>query len=381
MLAGLGIDPAALTAGYRAGAAAAAALPRRDDGRAGDAPARVRRPPGRVRRPAAHRGARLGRGAAPARRPPGRRCARRTSRSTASFTAGVRGRRRRRGVRRPPGAGHRRRTAPTGSAIAIRGYAPEPPGTARRPGDPDDRAALAGLRLVVPARRRPGQRRLRRARLRRGQPRRACWPGWTGCCPASRPTGLKAHRLPLSTGRPRQPDGRVLLAGDAASLINPLTGEGIFYAVLSGALAGAAAAHGGDAGAAYRRALHARLGRHLRHSSTASWAQPLARGDGRRLPRRRGRPAGVRRRRRAWGWPTAGSPRARSPPPPAASADRPQLLVPRARPRERRAWIGVSSALPPVGSATTRVDPPRLSPNEGLFRPVSDAPKYPVPPP
>src|SRR5215213_4009476 len=38
----------------------------------------------------------------------------------------------------------------------------------------------------------------------------------------------------------------------------------------------------------------------------------------------------------------------------------------------------VSSALPPVGSATARVDPPRLSPNEGLFRPVSDAPKYPV---
>ena len=58
------------------------------------------------------------------------------------------------------------------------------------------------------------------------------------------PDGLRAHRLPLSTGRPRQPDGRVLLAGDAASLINPLTGEGIFYAVLSGALAGAAAVHG-----------------------------------------------------------------------------------------------------------------------------------------
>src|SRR4051794_28504680 len=83
---------------------------------------------------------------------------------------------------------------------------------------------------------------------------------------------LKAHRLPLSTGRPRQPDGRVLLAGDAASLINPLTGEGIFYAVLSGALAGAAAVRGGDAGAAYRRALRRRLGGHLVHSSTASWA-------------------------------------------------------------------------------------------------------------
>jgi flavin-dependent dehydrogenase len=67
------------------------------------------------------------------------------------------------------------------------------------------------------------------------------------------------------------PDGRVLLAGDAASLINPLTGEGIFYAVLSGALAGAAAVRGPGAGRAYRQALGRRLGRHLLHSSTAAW--------------------------------------------------------------------------------------------------------------
>jgi flavin-dependent dehydrogenase len=85
-------------------------------------------------------------------------------------------------------------------------------------------------------------------------------------------SGLKAHRLPLSTGRPRQPDGRVLLAGDAASLINPLTGEGIFYAVLSGELAGAAAVGEADAGATYRQALLRRLGRHLLHSSTGSRA-------------------------------------------------------------------------------------------------------------
>ena len=52
---------------------------------------------------------------------------------------------------------------------------------------------------------------------------------------------LRAHHLPLSTWRPRQPDGPVLLAGDAASLVNPLTGEGIYYAVLSGMLAGQAA--------------------------------------------------------------------------------------------------------------------------------------------
>ena len=62
----------------------------------------------------------------------------------------------------------------------------------------------------------------------------------------------------------------MLLAGDAASLINPLTGEGIFYAVLSGGLAGAAAVSGAAAGRAYRRALRRRLGRHLRHSSAAS---------------------------------------------------------------------------------------------------------------
>jgi geranylgeranyl reductase family protein len=87
--------------------------------------------------------------------------------------------------------------------------------------------------------------------------------------PDLEPAEPRAHRLPLSTGRPRQPDGRVLLVGDAASLINPLTGEGIFYAVLSGALAGAATASS-DPGAAYRHTLNERLGRHLRHSAAAA---------------------------------------------------------------------------------------------------------------
>ena len=86
------------------------------------------------------------------------------------------------------------------------------------------------------------------------------------------PTGVEAerlvtHHLPLSTYRPPQPDGRVLLAGDAASLINPLTGEGIYYALHSGRLAGAAAVGGADPGAAYRVALDRELGRHLRHTS------------------------------------------------------------------------------------------------------------------
>ncbi len=89
--------------------------------------------------------------------------------------------------------------------------------------------------------------------------------------PADPPT-LRAHPLPLSTFRPRQPGGRVLLVGDAASLINPLTGEGIYYAVLSGRLAGEAAVSPGGqaAGRAYRRALRRELGLHLATTSVLS---------------------------------------------------------------------------------------------------------------
>jgi geranylgeranyl reductase family protein len=85
-------------------------------------------------------------------------------------------------------------------------------------------------------------------------------------------TGWRAHRLPLSSGRPRQPDGRVLLAGDALSLVNPLTGEGIYYALLSGSLAGRAAVAGepAGAGARHRAALRRELGRHLRHTGVAA---------------------------------------------------------------------------------------------------------------
>ena len=81
---------------------------------------------------------------------------------------------------------------------------------------------------------------------------------------------LRSHHLPLSTGRPRARDGRVLLAGDAASLVNPLTGEGIYYALLSGRLAGVAAVGVGDPGAAYRSMLARELGTHLRHTTLLS---------------------------------------------------------------------------------------------------------------
>ena len=87
--------------------------------------------------------------------------------------------------------------------------------------------------------------------------------------PDARPTQLRAHRLPLSTGRLPVAHGRILLAGDAAALINPLTGEGIFYAVASGALAGAAAV-APDPATTYSSALATRLGTHFRHTDLAA---------------------------------------------------------------------------------------------------------------
>ncbi len=86
------------------------------------------------------------------------------------------------------------------------------------------------------------------------------------------PGTVKGHRLPLSTARPRPDHGRVLLAGDAASMVHPLTGEGIYYALLMGALAGAAAVRRpDDPGAAYRAALRRRLAGHLRDLRLAAW--------------------------------------------------------------------------------------------------------------
>jgi flavin-dependent dehydrogenase len=84
------------------------------------------------------------------------------------------------------------------------------------------------------------------------------------------------HHLPLSTARWRPPAGRVLLAGDAAGLVNPLTGEGIYYAVATGIAAGRAAAearHDGRperAGERHARATRRILLPHLRHTALAA---------------------------------------------------------------------------------------------------------------
>ena len=89
---------------------------------------------------------------------------------------------------------------------------------------------------------------------------------------------MRAARLPLSTTRQPVANGRVLLAGDAASLVNPLTGEGIYYAIHSGLLAGAAAVNpGADITAdvdhrvrRYRKDMARTFGRHHRHVGVMS---------------------------------------------------------------------------------------------------------------
>jgi menaquinone-9 beta-reductase len=90
-------------------------------------------------------------------------------------------------------------------------------------------------------------------------------------------SGWRGHHLPLSSWRFSHPQGRVLLAGDAAGLVNPVTGEGIYYAVTTGILAGAVAAaalatdDAASAGRRYRHAVRAALGGHLKHVAAAAW--------------------------------------------------------------------------------------------------------------
>ena len=153
-------------------------------------------------------------------------------------------------------------------AVAVRGYAPAPPGEPEQLIVMDGRdwpayawsfaigdgTANVGFGMLLPSlQASPGGKAELHGRLQE-------------LLPGVEATRLRSHHLPLSTWRPPAAAGRVLLAGDAASLINPLTGEGIFYALLSGRLAGAAAVGLGDPGSAYGAALEWELGRHLRHT-------------------------------------------------------------------------------------------------------------------
>ena len=168
-------------------------------------------------------------------------------------------------------------------AIAIRGYAPTTPalrgrqviryGERRQPSyawafDRGDGLANVGYGELLPVegdRREPPSRRLLLEQLE------VLIPGV-----AAAGTDWRGHHLPLSSWRWRQPDGPVLLVGDAAGLVNPMTGEGIYYAVATGIIAGRTAARTvragrpDHAGAAHRRDVRRLLATHLRHTWLAS---------------------------------------------------------------------------------------------------------------
>jgi len=89
--------------------------------------------------------------------------------------------------------------------------------------------------------------------------------------PSAEPEG--AHRawpIPANFDAARLASGRVLFAGDAAGVVDPMTGEGIAQALDTGAVAASAIAHDATPHAvatAYRRDVSRALGRDLRFAS------------------------------------------------------------------------------------------------------------------
>ncbi len=155
-------------------------------------------------------------------------------------------------------------------AVAVRGYAPAPPGEPEQLIVMDSRGwpayawsfaagdgtANVGFGMLLPRLRESGRGGREQLHGRLAE-----------LLPGVQAERLVSHHLPLSSARPPTTPGPVLLAGDAMSLINPLTGEGIYYALHSGRLAGRAAMAAPDPGRAYARAMRRELGRHLRHTT------------------------------------------------------------------------------------------------------------------
>jgi geranylgeranyl reductase family protein len=83
-------------------------------------------------------------------------------------------------------------------------------------------------------------------------------------------TGVRGHRLPMRRLGTRAGKGRVLLVGDAAGLVDPLSGDGMYEAFVSARLAAEAIVSGDLDG--YSAGLSAALDRH----AAASWAAKRA---------------------------------------------------------------------------------------------------------
>jgi flavin-dependent dehydrogenase len=88
--------------------------------------------------------------------------------------------------------------------------------------------------------------------------------------PAERLEALRGYRLPMRSSGAGARAGRVLLAGDAAGLVDPLSGDGMYEAFISARLASAAVLDGKLEG------YEAALGRELGRTLSASWKAKYA---------------------------------------------------------------------------------------------------------
>ena len=86
--------------------------------------------------------------------------------------------------------------------------------------------------------------------------------------PRARPVGPhRAWPIPTAYDPEALAAGRVLFVGDAASVVDPMTGEGIAQALETGMLAAEAVAAGGNVSERYRRSVERTLGRDLRFAA------------------------------------------------------------------------------------------------------------------
>lgn len=85
---------------------------------------------------------------------------------------------------------------------------------------------------------------------------------------------IHGHTIPLGERRTSIARDRVLLAGDSAGLVDPFTGEGIYYALLSGGLAARTIAEEQeqDVASVYERRCDKELGEELRYALLLSRA-------------------------------------------------------------------------------------------------------------